>query len=772
MQHFSRTFLAASIATALFAPYAQAEAILNNSVQEMPTTDQCLVDAEKNDANAEIVIQADNLQAINGDKAIYSGDVEVTQGNKKITAESVTLHQQENIVVAKGNVTFNDGEVKASSSKATNHMNEETYTLENTEYQFLCQQGRGQAAYIAKTGQAVYELEDGSITSCPADDNSWRLVASSIDVDQNEETATFYNPRFEVLDVPVFYLPYLTMPIGDSRKTGFLFPSVSYGSSDGLEIEVPFYWNIAPNYDLTLTTNYLQQRGVKQDADFRYLTNGWGGGEFKAEYLTSDKKYNNEERWGYQYRHNGIIDEQWLVSLDYSQVSDIDYFRDLSSDLGNQEDGQLLQQGKVAYRSDDWDISLQVRDFQVLLENNNQPYRLLPQIKLNYYTPLFGNYINFDMKGELTQFDIQDNSKPTALRAHMEPGFTIPLSNSWATWTTEARLLATYYDQNIENISDAQLKTELDESVTRLLPEYRTHARIYLEREAMLFNGYTQSLEPQIQYLYVPEKDQSNIYNYDTTLLQTDYYGLFRSRKYSGIDKIASANQLSYGASTRFFDNEYKERLNISFGQIYYFDKKAKLTGNQEETSNYSSWAIETDFNYEDYLFYHGGIQYDIDLNAMQLANSTLEYQFSDGFFQGNYRYVTKDYIKDTISFTELDSITSKGISQLGFVGSYNINPNWQVNGQYYYDLTEQIDLEWMASLRYQSDCWYIGFVYTNQLIKWKDGVVGGEGNNPIYETNMSVNFGIRGFSTKTSEYTSGEAYNAITYGRPFYLNN
>ncbi|EIO3979981.1 LPS assembly protein LptD [Vibrio vulnificus] len=776
MQHFSRTFLAASIATALFAPYAQAEAILNNSVQEMPTTDQCLVDAEKNDANAEIVIQADNLQAINGDKAIYSGDVEVTQGNKKITAESVTLHQQENIVVAEGNVTFNDGEVKASSSKVTNNMTSETFSLENTEYQFLCQQGRGQAAYIAKTGQAVYELEDGSITSCPADDNAWRLVASSIEVDQDEETATFYHPRFEVLDVPVFYAPYLTLPIGNTRKTGFLFPSVNYGSSDGLEIEVPFYWNIAPNYDLTLTTLYMQQRGVKQDADFRYLSDGWGSGELKGEYLPGDEKYNDEDRWGYQYKHDGIINKQWLVSLDYSQVSDIDYFRDLSSDLGNREDGQLMQQGKVAYRSDFWDMSLQVRDFQILLQDNNQPYRLLPQVKFNFYTPLLGNYLNFDVKSELTQFDIQDASKPNALRAHVEPGLTIPLSTSWATWTTEARLLATYYQQDLDRLTDPTLKSQLDETVARVIPEYRSHARIYLEREAKLFEGYTQSLEPQIQYLYVPEEEQGNIYNYDTTLLQTDYYGLFRSRKYSSIDKIAAANQLSYGASTRFFDDEYKERLNISFGQIYYIDKKTKLTGNQEETSNYSSWAVETDFNYEDFLFYHGGIQYDIDLNAMQLANSTLEYQFTDGFVQGNYRYVTKDYIEDTISFDELDKITRKGISQAGIVGAYNINRHWSASGQYYYDLTEEIDLEWMASLRYQSDCWYIGFTYTNQLVKWRNDVVGGDSNNPVYDTNISVNFGIQGFATKNKAETAAKELdstdNAITYGRPFYLNN
>ncbi|MCA2470717.1 MULTISPECIES: LptA/OstA family protein, partial [Vibrio] len=222
-----------------------------------------------------------NLQAINGDKAQYSGNVQVTQGPKKITADSVTLHQQDNVVVAEGNVTFNDGQVKARSDRVTNDINQDTFSLENTEYQFLCQQGRGTAAYIARTGQSVYELEDGSITSCPEGDNSWRLVASGIDVDQDEETATLHHPRFEIMDVPVFYVPYMTMPIGNTRKTGFLFPSLSYGSSDGMEVEVPFYWNIAPQYDMTLTALYMQQRGTKLDTDFRYLTDGWGEGKQK-----------------------------------------------------------------------------------------------------------------------------------------------------------------------------------------------------------------------------------------------------------------------------------------------------------------------------------------------------------------------------------------------------------------------------------------------------------------------------------------------------------
>ena len=784
MRYFSRTCLAASISTALFVPTTQAEANLHDSVQEIPATDQCLVDtsAEEDALNTPVVVKADNLQAINGDKAQYSGNVQVTQGQKKITADSVTLHQQDNVVIAEGNVTFNDGQVKARSDRVTNDINQNTFSLENTDYQFLCQQGRGTAAYIARTGQSVYELADGSITSCPQGDNSWRLVASGIDVDQDEETATLHHPRFEVLDVPVFYVPYLTMPIGDTRKTGFLFPSLSYGSSDGMEVEVPFYWNIAPQYDMTITTLYMQQRGTKLDTDFRYLTDGWGNGEIKGEYLNSDRKYQDESRWGYQIQHNGIINKQWVVEIDYSKVSDIDYFLDLDSDIGNREDGQLVQEGQVQYRSDFWDASLTVRDFQVLLKEENRPYRLLPQLDLNYYTPLWGNYLNFDVKSQVSRFDTSDTTQPNATRVHIEPGLTLPLSNSWATWTTEARVLSTYYSQDLTQLTNVSLQNQLDEEVARVIPEFRTHAQLYLERETSLLKGYTQTLEPQLQYLYVPKENQSNIYDYDTTKLQTDYYGLFRSRRYSGIDFIAAANQLSYGASTRFFDDDYKERLNISFGQIYYFNKDVKFNEKNttdaasSDTTNYSSWAVETDFNYNDYLFYHGGIQYDIDLGEMQLANSTLEYQFNGGFIQGNYRYVTLDYIQNSVALKNVDLITRDGISQAGIVAAYEFNPNWSASGQYYYDLNENNALEWLASLRYQSDCWYIGVTYANQLLGWENQAIGSTSASPEYENNFSVNFGIQGFAINQREDTAVKELdgsdNTITYGRPFYLNN
>ena len=753
MQSFSRTLLAASISTALYVSTTQAETITDSSVQEMPSIDQCLIEpAAENETQLPAHVESDRLEAINGDKAIYSGDVKVTQGNKTILADNVTLHQQENIVVAEGNVNFNDGQIKSVSDRATNNLTTDEMTLENTDYEFLCEPGRGDAVYIARTGKAVYEIEDGSITSCPIGDNAWRLRASSIDVDQNEEQATFYNPRFEIQSVPVFYLPYLTVPIGDTRKTGFLYPTVSYGSKDGFETEIPVYWNLAPNYDLETTLKYMEKRGTQLNSKFRYLSD-LGSGNIKSEYLPEDKKFKDKgDRWGTQWQHTGIFKEAWLFETDYSKVSDNDYFTDISSSsIGKREDGQLLQEGKATYRSQNWNASVLVRDFQVLTPNN-EPYRL---------------------------FDTDAKGKPSATRVHVEPGFTIPIGNTWGTWTTEARLLGTYYQQDLDGVDTAiDEYKDLEKSVSRVIPEFRSHAGIVLERGTTIVGNYTQTLEPQVQYLYVPDKDQRNIGLYDTTLLQTDYYGLFRSRKYSGVDRIAAANQVSYGASSRFFDDEYKERLNISFGQIFYIDKetKQKLHINEpDKDSNYSSWAVEADFNYDDYLFYHGGVQYDVDASAMQLANSTIEYRFDDGYIQTNYRYVTKEYIEDTVDFN-VGSMTKDGISQAGLLGAYQISPKWNASAQYFYDLTTKEDLEWLARLNYKSDCWYIGFTYSNQLSGWKGDYINTSNATPIYENNFGVNFGIIGFGTNLGSDSGaiGESSsdNSLSYGRPFFLNN
>lgn len=776
MSLFLRTLLATQITAALFVPTTQAETPEPNSVQEIPSSDQCLIpDSSKKSQDEPITVEANALEGINGDKATYKGDVVVVQGNKRITADKVTLHQTEDTVVAEGNVNFSDGQVKTISDKATTNLKTDQATLESAKYEFLCESGRGDAEVIYRSGKKFYELEDGSLTSCPEGDNAWRLRASSIEIDQDAEEATFYNPRVEIVDIPVFYLPYLTVPIGDTRKTGFLYPSMALDSRDGFSLSVPVYWNLAPNYDLRTTINYMEKRGTQLDATFRYLTE-LGDGSFDLEYLPEDSANPDKgRRWGYNWSHSGVFLEKWKFDVDYSKVSDNTYFSDLSSSIGNREDGQLLQSGEVSYRSTNWDTTLRVRDFQVL-SSGSTPYRLMPELEYNYYAPHFYSKLDFNLKSHISRFETDDSSKPSATRLHFEPTLALPLTTTWGSITTEAKLYQTYYQQDLDGIDITDTTKDLEEEVSRTIPLVRVHSGIVLERENPIIDGYNQTLEPQAQFLYVKDVDQSDIYAYDTTKLQLDYNGLFRSQNYSSVDYIAPANQVSYGASSRFFDESYRERMNISFGQIIYLNSSYNDSVSGDKSSSYSAWAMETEFNYDDTFYYQGGFQYDTATSDVQLADSTLEYRYQNGFSQLNYRYVSIDYIANNVEFTEddddLDTYTKKGISQMGFITGYTFNRKWRLNGQYFYDLNENVNLEWLAGLTYTTDCWYIGMSYSNQLYSWEEIGVG----DPNYEQNLSVNFGIIGFGTTLSAGSGiagvDSSNAALGYGRPFYLNN
>ena len=364
MSKFPRTWLALSITTALCVTNAQAETSVQENSQEdqgslsqvdlsdsqteltdnstaeqnaepaaeltaivsaaedqtFDLTSQCLI-PEKSEEEEELptLVEADSLDGINGKEATYRGNVKVTQGTKRVNADTVTLYQAENTIVARGNVEMSDGQIKTVSETATTNLDTDVTTLEMANYNLLCQNGRGDAKVIRVEGKLYYELEDGSITSCPEDDNSWRLVSSSIEIDQEAEEAKLYNPRFEIQNIPVFYLPWLTVPIGDTRKTGFLYPTVAYGTSDGFELDIPVYWNLAPNYDLETTFKYMSERGLQTDGTFRYLS-GWGRGQIEGQYLADDQKYPDlGDRWGVGYTHYGVFDRNWKLEVDYAQ---------------------------------------------------------------------------------------------------------------------------------------------------------------------------------------------------------------------------------------------------------------------------------------------------------------------------------------------------------------------------------------------------------------------------------------------------------------------
>ncbi|WP_318407925.1 LPS assembly protein LptD [Photobacterium leiognathi] len=760
-------------------------------------------DRKEDTNNLPINIEANSAKAKNNHQAVYTGDVIIKQGTRTIAADKVTLQQPENIVTAKGNVFYHDGGIEMEAKQLQSDLNTKDSQLDDAVYRMTCQAGRGEAEQIDKRnvdGTQFYKMKDGTYTTCPEGNKSWRFAAGSLERDGESPFADLYNARFEVLNVPVFYLPWLRIPVTKERMTGFLYPTLTYGSRNGMEYEAPFYWNIAPNYDLTLTPKYMNHRGLQTTAKFRYL-NEFGNGQVVGEYMGHDKKAgfadyqlddnkpNSGKYWGFQWKHSGIINENWLVNIDYSRVSDYKYFeRGLDSSIGEREDNNLLQTAEVSYRNANWDTMLMVRDFQLLKDpdeaesskDNRSPYRLMPQLSSTYYKTDLGYGLDFKMPMSISKFENSSIFKPDADRVTFEPTLTLPYATPWWSVTTQAKVNYAHYNQDKKELDKNSDFDDLKGSVDRVVPEFRVNSSLYFERDtSILGSHYTQSLEPQIQYLYIKDVDQKGIYNpfdyvgggYDSTRLQQDYYGLFSDRTYSGNDYIAPANQFTIGASTRYFDEDFKERFSLSVGQIFYIDKPVNKGTDNKEAKSYSATAVETEFNLDDNLFLKSSMQYDSSENEIQQGSTTVEYRNGGVFIQPSYRYVSSDYLTKYVNNPNpiIPGTKDKrdGISQLGLSVGFPVSDSIDVKADYFQDMNVNKMLESKVGFTYRSACWMIGLSYNRYA---KDPL---SQDFTEYDSNVSFSFSLLGLQgMRPFGKSSDDGGNILSYGDPFTLNN
>ncbi len=775
----ARRFLSSMTCVALCSHAATANANGDQSPTAITTptcmaaTERCIAPEDRiNNINElPITIEADRVEAQTNDKSLYTGDVVIKQGYRLLRADKIELTAPNDDLVAEGNVYLYDGDLILSSTKLQSNLATEASTLENATYNLMCTDGRGEAKRVFKNGTTFYLLEDGTYTTCPDGDNSWRFSAGRIEKQDGDIFADLYNARFEVLGAPILYLPYLRVPVESGRLTGFLYPSFSVNDTDGITVDTPFYWNIAPQADVTITPTYMSKRGMFLSVEPRYLTD-LGSGSLTLEYMGKDRQYEEfTKSWGVNWRHYGV-DNHWKYSANYSKVSDVDYFnRHPDSTIGNREENTLLQTGEVSYRTDAWTTELTVRDFQPL-SNDISVYRLLPQLSFNYYQPEADLGLEFYFPAQISNFTTDGLNKPDAIRVNMAPTLIVPYNSPALTATAEAKLFVTYYDQsNIENVIGYNGE-RLSDYITRTVPMVRLHSGVTLEREGSIWgNGYTQTLEPQLQYLYIRDVDQSGIYNpvnyagggYDTARLQTDYHGLFRANQFTSIDYINPANQFTLGASTRFFDEGYKERFNLSFGQIYYIERPTIFN---DLSVNYSAWAVESELNVFDRLFVRGSLEYDSNLNDIQFGNAVVEYRDNQWFAQASYRFVSRDYIAGAIGVQNLDLITKDGISQVGLITSFPITDKIRAQGQYFQDLTQNLLIENQFGITYRSECWVIGFSYNKYLLA-RNNI----NESAIYDNNVTLSFSLLGLGANAGFGNTANG-NALGYINPFGLKN
>lgn len=756
------TLLATMIGTALYSQQGLAADLASQCMLGVPSYNRPLVKGDTNDLP--VTINADSAKGNYPDNATFTGNVDINQGNSRLLADEVQLHQKQpegaqapvRTVDALGNVHYDDNQVILKGPKAWSNLNTKDTNVWEGDYQMVGRQGRGTADLMKQRGENRYTiLENGTFTSCLPGSNTWSVVGSEVIHDREEQVAEIWNARFKLGPVPIFYSPYLQLPVGDKRRSGFLIPNAKYSTSNYFEFYLPYYWNIAPNMDATITPHYIHKRGnIMWENEFRYLTKA-GAGLMEFDYLPSDKVFQDEHpsegdkhRWMYYWKHAGVLDQVWRFNIDYTKVSDPYYFNDVDSKYGSSTDGYATQKFSVGYAIENFDATVSTKQFQVFDTQTNSTYGAEPQLDVNWYQNDVGPF-DTRVYAQAVHFVNTNSDMPEATRLHIEPTINLPWSNDWASLNTEAKLMATHYQQKNLDWYNKRYGTDLEESVNRTLPQFKMDGKLIFERDmGLLADGYTQTLEPRMQYLYVPYRDQSKIQNYDSSFLQSDYSGLFRDRTYGGLDRIASANQLTTGVTTRVYDDAAVERFNVSVGQIYYFTESR--TGdddiNWEKDNKTGSlvWAGDTYWRMTDRWGLRGGVQYDTRLDNIATGSAAIEYRRDeDRMLQLTYRYASPEYIQATLpNYANTDQYKD-GISQVGTAASWPIADRWSVVGAYYYDTNAQKPADQMLGLQYNSCCYAIRVGYERKLNGWDT-----QNSQGKYDNVIGFNIELRGLSS------------------------
>ncbi|MCO4322631.1 LPS-assembly protein LptD [Aliidiomarina quisquiliarum] len=709
-----------------------------------------------------IEVEADFVQLKENNFAIFSGNVALRQENQWLITNNAEMNQSTGILRAYNGIRYGDGYVAIRANEINANMNDSSAEVGAAEYLLLQNSAYGTAGFInisAPQGQRSVSLGNSTFTTCPGNRPAWQIRAESITVNEQESWGTAKNAQFRIFDVPILYVPHFTFPLTDERKSGLLYPVVRSTSRNGLEVEAPWYFNIAPDRDATITPRYTSKRGIMLMGEYRQLTERHNF-QLNGEYLNGDRNIDSRpNRHFLRIENKSELSNHWSSYVEFMQVSDSSYINDFNSDFANRADAHLYRQGQINYHDESSHLQVQVEDFQ-MLGPYTQPYRTLPRVSYKQQKSI-NSLLDYNLFSEFTHFRSVENGSSHTSRLHLEPTIGMHLQRPGWDWKTELSYLVTHYEQN--NIAGTNVG-----SITRLLPQVRTRARLHLERSFGKNNGL-QTLTPQIQYLYVPYRNQNDIGIYDTSLIQDDYHGLFRPRRFAGLDRIADAHQIIIGASTGIFDAAAEELMRISLGQIFYLDEsKTQLFDDSSRiTASNSELAGELDFRVSEHWFFSGALQYDTTLQIARKARLAAEYRKgNDNLIQLNYRKVRG------LAGTEQQNLEQQ-VEQVGLVSSWHIDSDWALAAHLYQDVRRGTTMDALVGLQYESCCWSIRVSAYRRMNRSFELVAP---NAPVppaeFDNGVSIQFMLTGLGGGSQRLTDMLQQSIFGYRRPFYLSN
>ena len=685
-------------ACALFAvPYAHGEEPLAcDTSLGGPAVGEMQVNEELQDDRT-IEFEAGRVEAQLGTEpsARLSDGVLVRSGSKLAGADTARYEPAGQALVLEGNVRYADAGTEVASDSAEFSYGSGRVRFQGAEFSLGTNNARGNADDIVISDVGGLELENVSYTTCPPGSNDWLLQAKSIDLDTRSGVGTAKGIKLRFQGIPVLYAPRLSFPISDARKSGLLAPEIGSTSRSGSEIVLPFYWNIAPNYDATFTPRLLTDRGLQLQTEFRYLTEK-NAGTLQGEYLANDSLL-DEARYQLRYLHRTEFDNGWRNQIHLREVSDSQYFEDLGGSLSSSSITHLDRNVRFDYRTDSLLLFAQAQDFQTIddaLLPEQQPYQRLPQLLMSGRWPTKVLNLNVGLDGEVVNFD--RDAGVTGWRANIAPQIELPFGGPG--WFVKPAASYDYTSYELSNTLPGE-----ETSPSRGLPIASLDTGLVLERS--LKSGRQQTLEPRLLYVYIPFEDQDGLPVFDTITPDLNFVQLFRKNRFLGVDRIGDTEQISIGVTSRILDVDTgKELVRATIGQTRYLkDRMVTLPGSAASTLESSDYLAEMRFLLYDNVNFDIGHQWSTGGQATQ----------SEARLQ--YRPANKKIVNLAYRYRR-DSLEQGDMSW-----SWPMSRQWNFVGRYNYSFRDDKVLEQFYGLEYESCCWGLRLV-SRRYISTRDG--------------------------------------------------
>ncbi len=634
-----------------------------------------------------IHIESDNASLGADGNAILNGSVVVRQDGRSVSADAVNYDNQSGRIEVAGAVKFEDPKLRVGGGKGSFDTLGNA-TLGDAQFELLDRNGRGAASQLIVSSDGRLDLKGVSYTTCPAGHEDWVLHASSIDIDSGRQEGVGRGVRLNFKGVPILYTPYISFPVGDARKSGFLFPTLGNSTKSGVLIGAPYYFNLAPNYDLTLAPGLQSKRGVELGAEFRYLT-GISHGTLEGNFLPGDSLANADRH----YEHiRSITDFRSDLRLDVNaaNVSDSNYFEDFA--LGSEATSvtYLERRADLLYKNAGWLVRAQLQNFQTIdreIAEQDRPYARVPRVQAAGSWPLLGRDLELGFDGEAVNF-LRDVGT-SGLRLDLAPELRYSKRGAGYFFEPAAGWRFTQYD-----LKDAA--PGASRSPTREVPYFRLDTGLVFERASGSRGQRTQTLEPQLAYTYVPYRNQDGLPVFDTGLPDLNLVELFRTNRFVGADRVGDANQLSIGMTTRLFDQATGAQfLAATLGQTRYFTApRVTLPGQPPPTGNSSDIVGQ------------------LMLTAYKNWNLSLEYQWDPSDALTQKSEVAVQYRPDPTRVVNVGYRFRRGLLEQ-WDGSFGwpIAKNWSAVGRIVYSTRDRQSIEQVAGFEYKSCCWRIRVV-------------------------------------------------------------